>query len=113
MIGVSGFTEVADLGQRAFSGGVARVISAELLDLLVCPEDRTPLRAADQAVIDAANRKVVAGTLRNRVGRVVERHLDGGLIRQDGKLMYPIVDNLPIMLIDEAVPMEQLTDKAH
>jgi uncharacterized protein YbaR (Trm112 family) len=64
-------------------------------------------------LIDAANRKVVAGTLRNRVGRIVERHLDGGLIRQDGKLMYPIVDHLPIMLIDEAVPMEQLTEKVH
>lgn len=84
------------------------MISQELLDILVCPDDCTPLKPAEQAVIDAANRKISAGALRNRVGRVVERHLDGGLIRQDGKLLYQIVDNLPIMLIDEAVPMEQL-----
>lgn len=84
------------------------MISNELLELLVCPEDRSRLTPATAAVIDAANRMIGAGTLRNRLGRVVERHFDGGLIRADGKFLYPIVDELPIMLIDEAVPMEQL-----
>ncbi len=84
------------------------MIDPDLLSQLVCPDDRTTLTPAEPAVIQAANKKIVAGTLRNRVGRVVERPFDGGLVRLDGKLMYPIVDDLPIMLIDEAVPLEQL-----
>ena len=84
------------------------MISDELLKLLVCPEDRTRLTPASADVVEAANRMIGAGALRNRLGRVVERHLDGGLVRADGKLLYPIVDDLPIMLIDEAVPLEQL-----
>ncbi len=84
------------------------MISQELLKMLVCPDDRTTLTPADPAVIQAANRRIAEGSLRNRVGRVIERQFDAGLIREDGKLLYPIVDDLPIMLIDEAVPLEQL-----
>jgi uncharacterized protein YbaR (Trm112 family) len=88
--------------------GERTVVSEELLKLLVCPEDHTPLQPAPAELIEMANRKVGAGTLRNRLGRVVERHLDGGLIRADGKYLYQVVDDLPIMLIDEAVPLDQL-----
>ncbi len=38
----------------------------------------------------------------------MERHLDGGLVRADGKYLYQVVDDLPIMLVDEAVPLDQL-----
>lgn len=88
--------------------GSWNVISQELLKLLVCPDDRTALTPADPAVIAAANRRIAEGSLRNRVGRVIERQFDAGLIRADGQLLYAIVDDLPIMLIDEAVPMDQL-----
>jgi uncharacterized protein YbaR (Trm112 family) len=84
------------------------VISPELIELLVCPEDRSRLTLAPAEIVEAANRMIGAGTLRNRLGRVVERHLEGGLIRADGKVLYQVVDDLPIMLIDEAVPLEQL-----
>lgn len=84
------------------------MISDELLKLLVCPEDHTRLSHAPPDVIEAANRRVGAGTLRNRIGRPVERHLDGGLVRADGKYLYQVVDDLPIMLVDEAVPLDQL-----
>jgi uncharacterized protein YbaR (Trm112 family) len=86
------------------------MISDELLKLLVCPEDHTPLSPAPAELVERANRQIGAGTLRNRLGRVVERHLDGGLVRADGKYLYQVVDDLPIMLIDEAVPLEQLSN---
>ncbi len=31
--------------------------------------------------------------------------IDGGLVREDGKCLYPIRGNIPIMLIDEAIPL--------
>ena len=38
----------------------------------------------------------------------VETSLSGGLVRDDGTLLYPIVDEIPVMLVDEAIPLDQL-----
>ena len=88
------------------------MISKELLDILVCPERRTSLEVADQDLVSALNRAVNEGRLRNRAGERVEKRLDGGLVRDDGAVIYPIIDGIPIMLIDEAIPLDQLGETA-
>lgn len=82
------------------------MIDKELLDILACPEDKTPVKLAEQAVIDEINQRIEAGSLKNRAGNTIEKKIDGGLIREDGKFLYPIEDEIPIMLIDEAIPLE-------
>lgn len=84
------------------------MVDQELLDILVCPENKTKVTLAEQDVIDKANAAIAAGTLKNRAGETVEEKLDGGLVREDKAYMYPIRDDIPIMLIDEAIPMGQL-----
>ena len=84
------------------------MVDQELLDILVCPEDKTKVVLVEQDVIDKANAAIEAGTLNNRAGEKIEEKIDGGLIREDKAYMYPIRDDIPIMLIDEAIPMEQL-----
>jgi uncharacterized protein YbaR (Trm112 family) len=81
------------------------MISAELLKMLRCPDDRSPLAEADGGKIATLNAEVAAGRLRNRSGERVTQMLDGGLVRRDGKFLYPIVDGIPILLIDEAIPL--------
>lgn len=84
------------------------MIGKELLDILVCPELRTPLTVADDDLLAALNRAVGEKRLKNRAGEPVERQLDGGLLREDRAFVYPIVDNIPIMLMDEAIPLDQI-----
>jgi uncharacterized protein YbaR (Trm112 family) len=31
--------------------------------------------------------------------------LEGGLVRADGKVLYPMRGEIPVMLIDEAIPL--------
>jgi uncharacterized protein YbaR (Trm112 family) len=84
------------------------VISKELLEILVCPDDRTPLTLADEPLVARLNRLVGAGELKNKAGETVERPLEGGLLRADGAAVYPIIDGIPILLIDEAIPLDDL-----
>ena len=84
------------------------MIHPELLKILVCPEDRSPLTAADESLVQRLNEAISAGRLKNRGGQVLQQQLDGALLRGDATLAYPIVDDIPMMLIDEAVPLSQL-----
>jgi uncharacterized protein YbaR (Trm112 family) len=81
------------------------VIDPELLEILACPENKTPVRLADPGEVDALNARIRAGGVMNRSGEPVEE-IDGGLIREDGQFLYAIRDDIPIMLIDEAIPLE-------
>lgn len=81
------------------------MIHADLLKMLRCPDDRSVLAEADAATIERLNVAVAAGTLRNRGGAKVAQRLDGGLVRSDGRYLYPILDGIPVLLVDEAVPL--------
>ena len=84
------------------------MIGPELLSMLVCPDQRTPLTLADEALVARVNRAIQGGRLKNRAGDQVERTIEGGLLRQDGVVLYLIVDGIPIMLVDEAILLDQL-----
>ena len=81
------------------------IVDQDLLRLLCCPETHQDLALADSGLLEKLNDQIVDGTLKNRAGRVVERKLDGGLIRADRKFLYPIRQDIPVMLIDEAIPL--------
>ncbi len=84
------------------------MIREQLLKILVCPETRLPLAPADAELMAEVNRAIAAGQLKNRGGQPVRESLESGLLRQDRAILYPVVDDIPVMLIDEGIPMEQL-----
>jgi uncharacterized protein len=75
------------------------------LDLLVCPETRHPLAWAEPALIERLNRRVAQGTLRTRGGGLVLEPLEAGLVRSDGLFLYPLRRGIPVMLMDQAIPL--------
>ena len=80
-------------------------MDAELLKILCCPETRQELSVADTALIADLNTQIASGSLQNRAGHSVKEPLDGGLLRADGKVLYPIRHGIPMMLIGEAIPL--------
>jgi len=81
------------------------MIDKELLEILACPETKEPVQLADQEIVDQLNARIEKGEVKNRGGQPVEKKIDGGLVREDGAYLYPIEDDIPIMLIDEAIPL--------
>jgi uncharacterized protein YbaR (Trm112 family) len=86
------------------------MIDKETLEILVCPKDRTPLHLADSRLMARLNRAVAMGRVKNVAGRPVEDSLQGGLVRHDGTLLYPIVDDIPVLLVEEAIPLEVIDE---
>ncbi|MFZ4694708.1 MAG: Trm112 family protein [Verrucomicrobiia bacterium] len=83
------------------------MIAQDLLEILCCPETKEDVALADAALVTKINAAIAAGRVKNRGGQPVIEKIDAGLLRKDGKFLYPIRDDIPIMLVDEALPMAQ------
>jgi uncharacterized protein len=81
------------------------MIEPELLAILCCPETRQPVRLAAPAEIVEINQRIASGSARTRAGNVVSEIIEGGLVRQDGAVVYAIRHGIPIMLAEEAIPL--------
>lgn len=80
------------------------MIDKELLEVLACPETHQSLAEAATGLLEKLNAKIAAGGIQNVGGEAVEAALEGGLVREDGKIVYPIRDGIPVLLIDEGIP---------
>lgn len=80
-------------------------MTPELLQLLRCPETQQALALAETAVVERLNAQVITGELRNKAGQPVTVKLDAGLMRADGKVLYPVRRNVPVLLVNEAIEL--------
>ena len=80
-------------------------IDPELLAVLVCPETHQPVKPADSETLGEINSRAKAGTLKNHSGEAVSKEIEAGLLREDGKCLYIIEDDIPNMLIDERIDL--------
>jgi uncharacterized protein YbaR (Trm112 family) len=83
-------------------------IDKELLAILCCPETKQDVALANEALISTLNERISKGELKNKSGQPVKEKLDGGLLRADRKILYPIREDIPVMLIEEGIPVEGL-----
>ncbi|MED5278243.1 MAG: Trm112 family protein [Verrucomicrobiota bacterium] len=77
----------------------------KLFEIICCPETHQPLRRADVELVTNLNQRIEAGTLFDRVEEKVGQRIDGGLLREDGKILYPIRQNIPTLLIEQGIPL--------
>jgi uncharacterized protein YbaR (Trm112 family) len=83
------------------------LIADELLKLLVCPQTRKPVRVADAELLARVNDRIARKEIQTRDGRRVEEPLEEALVREDGAVLYPVRDGIPVMLIGESIVLEE------
>ena len=81
-------------------------IDPGLLAILCCPDTKQNVVLADGQLVEKLNTRIGKGEIQNKAGQQVKEKLDGGLIREDKKVLYPIRDQIPIMLIEEGILLE-------
>ena len=79
-----------------------------LLAILRCPVTHKELALAKGPTLKAVNAAISDGKLSNRDGRVLDETLDEALLTDDGKVLYPVADGIPVLLEGESINMEQL-----
>lgn len=79
-----------------------------LFDIICCPVTRLPLEMLDGEKLRRLNAAIASGTIHNNSDRPVGEPLDEALVTRDGRLAYPIRDDIPILLEDECIDLNQL-----
>lgn len=77
----------------------------KLLDLLVCPATRQPLALLDKPGLEALNRAIAAGSVKRVDDAPQTETIREALITRDRKTLYRIDDSIPVLLIEEGIPV--------
>ncbi len=85
-------------------------VDAKLLDILCCPVSKVPLLRLERGRLDQLNRAIEAGEVDHVNGEKVTGALAEALISEDGKVIYPVVDDIPLLLEDKGIGTTQLSD---
>ena len=85
-------------------------IDGKLLEILCCPVSKSPLIRLPASKLDKLNRAISAGEVQYIHGEAVEDVLKEALITEDSKVIYPVVNDIPILLEDQGIGTTQLTD---
>lgn len=77
----------------------------KLLNLLVCPATRQPLALLDKPGLEALNRAIAAGSVKRVDDAPQTETIREALITRDRKTLYRIDDGIPVLLIEEGIPV--------
>ena len=79
-----------------------------LLSILRCPVTHKGLALAKSDTLNRVNEAIGAGGISNRDGTVLTESLSEALVTDDDKLLYPIVNGIPVLLEGESIRLSDV-----
>ncbi len=83
-------------------------VDKRLLEILVCPATKAPVKALSADKLQRLNREIAAGALHYVGGGAVDSPLDEGLITDDGKTVYRVSGGIPVMLAEQGIAVSDI-----
>jgi uncharacterized protein YbaR (Trm112 family) len=83
-------------------------IDGKLLEILCCPVSKTPLVRLPPDKLKKLNAAITAGEVQYVRGEAVTEPLRDGLMTEDTRVIYPVVDDIPILLEEKGIGTTQL-----
>jgi uncharacterized protein YbaR (Trm112 family) len=85
-------------------------IDGKLLEILCCPVSKTPLIRLTSRRLQTLNAAINTGDIQYVNGETVKEPLREALITEDSRVIYPVVDDIPILLEEKGIGTTQLQD---
>ena len=79
-----------------------------LLDIACCPVTRAPLEPMPAATLARLNARIEAGQCTTVTKKAVTEPLNECVVTRDGRVAYPVRDDLPILLEEHGMHLGQL-----
>jgi uncharacterized protein YbaR (Trm112 family) len=85
-------------------------VDGKLLEILCCPVSKTPLIRLSQEKLGKLNTVIEDGDALFIGGEKVADPLQEGLITEDGKVIYAVQDNIPVLLEEQGIGTTQFKE---
>ena len=85
-------------------------VDRRLLEILVCPVTKVPVKRLAAERLANVNGQISAGEVRNSGGETLAEPINEALVTEDDRTIYVVDDGIPVMLEDQGIPTEQLRD---
>ena len=83
-------------------------VDKHLLQILVCPATKTPVKLLSKDKLAILNCEVEKGAVTYVDGSPVEEQLVEALITEDGRTVYRVSDGIPVMLEEQGISAKQV-----
>ncbi|MDX2428375.1 MAG: Trm112 family protein [Xanthomonadales bacterium] len=85
-------------------------VNGKLLEILCCPVSKAPLTMLGRQKLDKLNDAIKSGEALFVDGEKVTDPLQEALITEDGKVVYPVQDDIPVLLEEKGIGTTQFQD---
>lgn len=85
-------------------------VDGKLLEILCCPVTKTPLVRLPPGRLKKLNAAIAAGDVQYVRGEPMSETLREALITEDSRVIYPVIDDIPILLEEKGIGTTQLQD---
>ena len=85
-------------------------VEGKLLEILCCPVSKTPLTNLGQEKLEKLNDAIRGGEALYVDGQKISEPIQEGLITDDGKVIYAVQDDIPVLLEEKGIGTAQFKD---
>jgi uncharacterized protein YbaR (Trm112 family) len=83
------------------------MLEPDFVAILRCLETGSELSLLDTDALHRLNTAITAGKVSNQMGQRLERPLEAALINADATRVYQVLDGIPILLAEQAIPYQE------